>query len=137
VSDWALNPAIQDKLLPDSATLTAVRFYDDTGTEIAGYYSSMVLTIDGGPPHSLPPETGPWPVKDTIEISVKPLWPPGTIEFDAFKALEIGFAFADRDHTNGNPLPHTLVKGTFLYDYNSRNVTRPDLFTGMLEVGIW
>jgi uncharacterized protein YcfL len=35
------------------------------------------------------------------------------------------------------PEPHILIGGTYLYDYNTTNVTRPDLAVGMLEVGIW
>jgi hypothetical protein len=127
------------------ATLKAVRFYDSLGGEIAGYYASMMLTIDGipkpGPGLSLDPSplnggVG-YKVKDTIELSVSPLWPSGTNEFDKYKSLEIGLVFDDRDSCpgGGNPLPRILVTGTFLYDY--QNVTRPDLSTGMLEVGIW
>jgi hypothetical protein len=33
--------------------------------------------------------------------------------------------------------PHTLINGTYLYDYNRTNVTQPFLSTGMLEVGVW
>jgi hypothetical protein len=137
-TEWSWNQC-GDTTSPaiNGATLRNIRFYNSAGDEIAGYYSSLVLTLDGVP-HLLPPETGPWPnVKDTIELSVRPLWPSGTNEFDKYKSLEIGLVFDDRDSCPGGnyPLPRILVTGTFLYDY--MNVTRPDLATGMLEVGIW
>jgi hypothetical protein len=136
---WALNPCAVDKILPNSANLTGIQFYDQSGTAIPGFYSSMVLTADDGKgPQSIPPAltTPGVVVKDTIELSVQPLWPPGTVLFDddLGKYLEIDLTFDNRD-CNGNPLPHTLVTGTFLYDYF--NVTRPALSTGMLEVGVW
>lgn len=52
--------------------------------------------------------------------------------FGAAKDLYITFTF------NDNPdLPHTLIHGVYLYDYNPAHVTQPVLSTGMLEVGIW
>jgi hypothetical protein len=45
-----------------------------------------------------------------------------------------------KDHGGGGALlnpPHTLLSGTFVYDYNVRNVTQPALSPGILEVAVW
>jgi hypothetical protein len=34
-------------------------------------------------------------------------------------------------------IPRTLLSGTLRYDYNTANVTQPDLAPGILEVAIW
>ena len=134
---WAANDPLAypgELVPPTSATLTAVQFYDQSGTAIPGFYSNMVLTVDptlpSGSMQTLPPAISSVPVIDTIELSVQPLWPSGVVLFDddPGKYLEIGLVFQ-------NEIPHTLVTGTFLYDYF--NVTRPALSPGMLEVGIW
>jgi hypothetical protein len=120
--------ATGDNRPPTNATLTAIQFYDLSGTAIPGFYSEMNLTVDGVWKGNIPPAISQVNVNDTIELSVKPLWPSGYVLFDKNNALEIGLVFQ-------NKIPHTLVTGTFLYDYY--NVTRPDLTTGMLEIGIW
>ena len=135
-SQWATNFNYPAELLPPTnATLTNIVFYPScTAPSIPFYADNMVLTVDpelpSGSTQILPSGTPltPLPVVNTIELSVDPLWPPGVILFDEYNCLEIGLVFQ-------NNLPHTLVTGSFLYDYT--NVTRPSLSTGMLEVGIW
>ena len=126
---------------PTNATLKAIRFYDSTGLDVPGY-AKMVLTVDpelggvGHGPQTVPP-TGdlnpPLNVEDTIELSVDPLWPSGNvILFDQNPGQNMDIALIFQ-----NDIPHTLITGTFLYDYNKANVTQPVLSTGMLEIGIW
>ncbi|HXW99497.1 MAG TPA: hypothetical protein VEI51_07245 [Methanomicrobiales archaeon] len=133
------SPCEWNGAAPTYATLRNIYFYDDTGTQIAGYYTKMNLTVDGvrEPDANDPVDPSPlngglgYQVTNNITLDVSPLWPPGTIEFDAFRSLDIGL-----DFTEPSPSPpRTLITGEFLYDYN--NATVPDLSTGMLEVGIW
>jgi hypothetical protein len=132
-SEWAKNPT--DNALPTTARLKAIRFYDSNGVDIPGY-SVRHLKIDGGSEWDLLSGGNVGEdVKNTIELTVDPLWPAGNVLFDAYQVMDIGFAFQD-EGPDGN-IPHTLITGTFLYDYNPANVTQPVLSTGMLEVGIW
>jgi len=144
-NECATEPHPEDRTFPVSANLTKIIFYPDCKVpDIPFYANRMVVTIDdrmdsvgrqvleGAVPLSYNP-----PVYDTIQLDIDPLWPPGTPLFDSTQCLEIGLVFDDRDHCPGQgfPLPHTLIHGSFVYDYF--NVTRPDLVPGMLEVSIW
>jgi hypothetical protein len=136
--NWAKNLAYPNEMVaPVNATLKAIRFYDSTGLDVPGY-ARMVLKVDGGSGQVVPPTGDLNPplgvnVNDTVELSVDPLWPSGNvILFDQNPGQNMDIALIFQ-----NDIPHTLITGTFLYDYNKANVTQPVLSTGMLEVGIW
>jgi hypothetical protein len=119
-------------LAPRNATLTSVKFFDpSTGDEWTDFLRGVNLTVDGDhvdfpvPPRI--PGVNDVFVDDTIELYVSYIEP---FYLNDGRPLDIIFTFQ-------NTLPHTHVTGTFLYDYNRRNVTQPVLSTGMLEVAIW
>jgi hypothetical protein len=56
----------------------------------------------------------------------------GMIDNNRDSLVNVDFQFK-----NDPDPPHILIGGTYLYDYNMTNVTRPDLAVGVLEVGIW
>jgi len=65
-------------------------------------------------------------VTDNISVTVY-------LDADAIsnsRDVDVNFIFNDA-------VPQTLIGGILPYDYNKANVQRPDLATGMLEVGIW
>jgi hypothetical protein len=114
---------------PTNATLIAVTFSDPgTGDDWTSFVRGVNLTIDGDPAKSpgfpLPPSGVN--VENTIELYAQPIDP---FFLNDGRPLDITFYFQ-------NIIPHTLVSGTFWYDYNSLNVTQPVLSTGMLEVAI-
>jgi hypothetical protein len=118
---------------PTSATLTAVTFWDPA-SQLAWPYSlfNVTLTVDANQPGGYGSVDWTYPldkvpVKNTIDLYVDHLDPEA---FNDGRSLDVIFTFQD-------PIPHTLVTGTFWYDYNKANVTQPVLSTGMLEVGIW
>ena len=144
---WSLNmaPRYSDPMDPDfrgfenvpptNATLTAVDF----GTpEVYNLWTTFIqgvnLTIDRkynnefdpGKNLGFPLPPGGVNVNETIELYAPPLDP---YYLNEGSPLVITFTFQ-------NPLPHTLVTGTFWYDYNPKNVTQPVLSTGMVEVAI-
>ncbi len=131
-ASWALNnPAVYPNELkaPTNATLIKVDLIDPTTPyDWSNFIHGVNLTIDGDPAKSpgfpLPP--GGVNVNDSIELYAPPLDP---YYLNDGRPLDIVFTFQ-------NDLPHTLVTGTYYYDYNPRNVTQPVLSTGMLEVAI-
>ena len=137
---WALNTAPQyipplgeERFPPTNATLTAVTFWDPAA-QLAWPYSlfNVTLTVDPNQPGGFGHvdwtyPLGNIPVMNTIDLYVDHLDPEA---FNDGRSLDVIFTFQ-------NPIPHTLVAGTFWYDYNKANVTQPVLSTGMLEVGIW
>jgi hypothetical protein len=137
---WALNTAPQyipplgeERFPPTKATLTAVTFWDPAA-QLAWPYSlfNVTLTVDPNQPGGYGNVVwtyplGKIPVMNTIDLYVDHLDPEA---FNDGRSLDIIFTFQD-------PIPHTLVTGTYWYDYNKANVTQPVLSTGMLEVGIW
>jgi hypothetical protein len=140
-AQWAANNPIYCTDLPGGicnppvdASLVDISFYNpDSGMPWPPSLFTVNLSVDGVPknwqdrnPLTLKFST-PISVRDTIDLHVDYLYPAA---FNARTPMDIVFTFQ-------NKLPHTLVKGTFLYDYNSKNVTQPVLSTGMLEVGIW
>ena len=143
-----------------SANLTGIGFYDCkvSPSEWMGDFSwvqGMDLTVDDNligdsNQHQIVPGGGTINsvrVEDNITLRVDTLWPPSqgfgtnwTIRFKGSgptdpSCMELAFMFQNINQTSGAVEPHTLVTGTFLYDYF--NVTRPDLVPGMLEVSIW
>jgi hypothetical protein len=129
-AQWGMNNPVKyptDLNAPISATLIAVTFLDPAAN-IAWPYSvfNVTLTVDGGHVDWTYP-LNKVAVENTIELYVDHLDP---VAFNDERTLDVVFTFQD-------PLPHTLVTGTFWSDYNPKNVTQPVLSTGMLEVGIW
>jgi hypothetical protein len=124
---------------PTNASLILVKFTDPvSGYDYTNFIPNVNLTVDGGMPggfgrvdweyyinNGVFPQ--PVPVSNTIDLNLPYIDP---YYLHKGQSLDITFTFR-------NLLPHTLVQGTFLYDYNPLNVTQPVLSTGMLEVGIW
>jgi hypothetical protein len=126
---WSDNTHGLSTTAPHWANLTAVDF----GTpEDYNLWTTMMpgvnIANESGPQAFPVPDQG-IKVFDSIYLSMN------YVDADFFgvaKNLDITFTF------NDNPdLPHTLINGTYSYDYDPANVTQPVLSTGMLEVGIW
>jgi hypothetical protein len=143
-SNWTASGC--DTGLPVSANLTGIIWDNDCkGAWAVPFYANrMVVTVDdNADPNGLGRQelVGATlltrvPVYDTIQIDIDPLWPPGTPLFDSTHCLEMGLVFDNMAQCDNTlRLPHTLISGSFVYDYF--NVTRPDLTPGMLEVSIW
>ena len=60
---------------------------------------------------------------------------------DQTKRLDIVYTFMEEPVRTPDGtmvyIPRTLLSGTLRYDYNTANVTQPDLAPGILEVAIW
>ncbi|MDD1667769.1 MAG: hypothetical protein LUO96_04805 [Methanomicrobiales archaeon] len=128
--DWSLNGNYPGELVaPTSATLVAVMFGDPTFDPDVWtpFMQGVNLTVDDNHvDFPIPAGLGP-EVTDKIELYVPNFEP---YYLNDGRPLDVTFVFQ-------NDLPHTHITGTFLYDYNRRNVTQPVLSTGMLEVAIW
>ncbi len=123
--------------LPVNATLRGVDFgYPGAYNQWTNMIPNVHLVVDGNQT-TFPVISSGVPVMDSINLSMD------YVDANYFHAnpgqdLTITFTFADTNPKNqADQLPFTLIHGTFLYDYNPRNVTQPVLSTGMLEVGIW
>jgi hypothetical protein len=102
-----------------TATFTGVTFTGDDFLEIKQPYT---VQVDGKPFVIGTPML----VKDAINI---------TAYLDSSmiaKSKQVYVNLNFKDTT-----PHILLGGSLFYDYNAQNVTRPDLASGMFEVGIW
>ena len=147
--DQSINPAyrIDPRIEPVNVTITNFGDYLNSSCEYAtlrsvtfwrgasnipfpsdeddmGYYT---LCIDGNSSISLPdPDIQ---VSSNISFVLKPA---ATSRFplDQNSILDIRFNFED-------DYPRTNITGIHYYDYNTTNVTRSDLKTGVLEVAIW
>ncbi|MDD1653680.1 MAG: hypothetical protein LUQ64_03955 [Methanomicrobiales archaeon] len=152
-------PCVEHSTPPTSATLKSITFehahppagtppiicdgdnpnvvvyygYDSNGD---GYDDGM-RRLEGDPTNFVPPAPGVQ-VANSINIEVKNL---DDLYMNVNQGIRIRLTFEEPscDTLEGgirNP-PHTLLSGTFLYDYNVLNVTQPALSPGILEVAIW
>ncbi|HMA05696.1 MAG TPA: hypothetical protein VKO45_07190 [Methanomicrobiales archaeon] len=144
---WCPTNQLADRCIaPTSATLVEVQFWNTYyGKMIPSLFQVNLSVDDGWASHRYVDWTSrinagvhaddfdpPVQVYHSIALNVSPLRPEA---INSDNTLDIVFKF--RDGTDGYALPHTLLKGTYLYDYNRTNVTQPVLSTGMLEVGVW
>jgi len=123
------------------ATLREVDFgipgtYNFWGTSVPGNVNANVWNGSASLPLQPLPLSNPMIVQKTLTLYMDYI---DANYFNQNTDLTITFKFLDYDPCNPSslPIPQTFVHGEFLYDYNRTNVTRPDLSTGMLEVGIW
>jgi len=126
------NPGEWNGPAPHWATLKAVDFgihgtYDQWSIIATNW--GVQIANDSSQPQTLPLPANGIDVFDSLNLTMNYI--DANFLGDA-KDLDIIFSF-----NNDPDPPHTLINGTFLYDYNPANVTQPVLSTGMLEVGIW
>jgi hypothetical protein len=114
---------------PTWATLKSVDFGIPAagGFDLWSNFITNVQIANDSNPQTFPLNANGLAVRDSLSLSMNYV---DANYLGEGKDLDITFSFND-------PIPHTLIHGIYLYDYNRTNVTQPYLSTGMMEVGIW
>jgi hypothetical protein len=112
---------------PTWATLKSVDFGQPGNFDLWSNFITNVQIANDSNPQPFPLNMNGLAVRDSLSLSMNYV---DANYLGEGKDLDVTFSFND-------PIPHTLIHGTYLYDYNRTNVTQPYLSTGMMEVGIW